>query len=64
MALYEAEENYMEGTWFVGIRKAFNPISTKYQQFLDKVTPLPAYRWYFTAFMATVTQTNPPFFIV
>merc|ERR1711970_1293238 len=54
MALYEAEEDYMEGAWFVGIRKAFAPITTKYQQLLDKATPHAAYRWYFTAFIALV----------
>jgi len=54
MALYEAEEDYMEGTWFVGLRKAFAPITSKYQQFLDKVTPETQYRWYFTAFLAVV----------
>jgi len=54
MALYEAEENYLEGAWFVGIRKAFNPVTSKYQQFLDKATPHTQYRWYFTAFIGLV----------
>merc|ERR1711907_107055 len=54
MALYEAEEDYLEGAWFVGIRKAFAPITQKYTQLLDKATPHTAYRWYFTAFIALV----------
>merc|ERR1711871_1685704 len=54
MALYEAEENYLEGAWFVGIRKAVAPLTQKYQQLLDKCTPHTAYRWYFVAFIALV----------
>jgi hypothetical protein len=56
MALYEAEESYLEGAWFVGVRKAFAPITNKYQQVLDKATPHTAYRWYFTAFIAVVRK--------
>jgi len=54
MALYEAEESYLEGSWFVGIRKAFAPLTIRYTQIIDKVTPHIAYRWYFTAFIAVV----------
>merc|ERR1711934_1164599 len=54
MALYEAEESYLEGTWFVGVRKMFAPISSRYTQILDKATPHTAYRWYFTAFISLV----------
>ena len=55
MALYEAEENYLEGAWFVGIRKGVAPLTQKYQQLLDKCTPHTTYRWYFVAFIALVS---------
>merc|ERR1711998_574124 len=51
MALYEAEEDYLEGAWFVGLRKAIAPVTQKYQQLLDKATPHTGPRWYFTAFL-------------
>ena len=59
MALYEAEEEMMEGTWFVSVRKAIAPMTQKYQQFLDKVTPHTAQRWYCTAFLAFVSSRPP-----
>jgi len=54
MSLYEAEEIYLEGSWFVGVRKVFSPISSRYQGLLDKATPFSNYRWYFTAFISLV----------
>ena len=56
MALYEAEESYLEGAWFVGLRKAFAPVTIRYQQLLDKATPHAPLRWYFTAFLTLVTS--------
>lgn len=60
MALYEAEEEALEGVWFSGLRKSFAPMTQRYQQFLDKVTPHTAERWYATGFLAFVSPIALP----
>eukprot|EP00656_Telonema_subtile_P054432 TRINITY_DN8141_c0_g1_i1.p1 TRINITY_DN8141_c0_g1~~TRINITY_DN8141_c0_g1_i1.p1 ORF type:complete len:196 (-),score=36.94 TRINITY_DN8141_c0_g1_i1:360-947(-) len=53
--LYEAEQSFLDdGPYVSAVKKAFKPISTRYQKLIDVVTPHAHYRWYFTGFMFLV----------
>ena len=54
--LYEEEQSFLDdGPYVSAVKKAFRPISTRYQKAIDLATPHIQYRWYFSALVSLVT---------
>merc|ERR1740130_2407336 len=53
--LYEEEQSFLDdGPYVSAVKKAFRPLSTRYQKVIDLATPHIQYRWYFSALVSLI----------